>query len=366
MFWSYMGSPKLVGIDSGASSNLLAAAHKLLNSRRIHDALHTYDSAQLHGWPLRECAAGRWMCWMLLGEFERAWRESDAIEASGAGDSDRLWDGLPFDQKRVIVRTLHGYGDAIQFIRYVPLLRRRADKVLVETHPELVSIMASLEGVDEVLTWPESPSTRKKFDQEIEVMELPRAFRTQIHSIPCYMPYLKPHPDTVTASRRHLDLGTGLNIGLIWASSKYDTSRSMRLEDLIPVLSNTNINFYSFQHGPERAQLIEFKSRFTIHDTVTHSTSVMETAADLTNMDLVISVDTFAAHLAGALNRRVWLMLPYAADWRWMLHREDSPWYPSMRLFRQCTAGDWLSVVYTVAQELGAFNLAGAAVPCSS
>jgi hypothetical protein len=251
-----------------------------------------------------------------------------------------------------MVRTLHGYGDAIQFIRYAPLLRRRAKKVLVETHPELVPIITTVEGVDEVMTWPESPSTGEKFDQQIEVMELPRAFRTQIQSIPSDMPYLKPNPDRVAASRRRLGIGAGLNAGLVWASSNYDISRTMRLEQLIPVLSHRHVNFYSFQHGPERAQLEELKSRYAIHDTGSHSTSVMETAADLANMDLVISADTFAAHLAGALDRRVWLMLPYAADWRWMLDREDSPWYPSMRLFRQCTAGDWRPLIDTIAREL--------------
>jgi hypothetical protein len=338
-------------MNSTFSCNLFAAARHLLADRRIHEALEAYDAAQAQGYPTKECAAGRWNCWMLLGEFERAWLESDAIEANCVRDKSTLWDHLPFDGRRVIVRTLHGLGDAIQFIRYVPMLRRRARTVLVETHPALTSIMADLEGVDEILTWPEGPVTWKRYDQQIEVMELPWAFRTKVETIPNSLPYLKRNLDEVKASKNRLQIAAGLNVGLIWASGPYDFSRTMTLKELIPILEIKNVNFYSFQHGPGRTQLAHLAPRFSVRDTVTLSNSVAETAADLLNMDLVISCDTFGAHLAAAMSRPVWLMLPHAADWRWMLS-DTSPWYPSMRLFRQPAPLDWRSVIKRISQEL--------------
>jgi ADP-heptose:LPS heptosyltransferase len=126
----------------------------------------------------------------------------------------------------------------------------------------------------------------------------------------------------------------------------------MRLIDLLPVLELSGIDLYSFQRGEERAELLQLANARRIHDTALHSPCIVDTAADLLNMDLLITVDTMAAHLAGALGRPVWTLLPLEADWRWMIEREDSPWYPTMRLFRQKTSGDWNSVVAEVVRCL--------------
>jgi len=326
---------------------LLRIADELLAQRRVAEALITYDMAQTEGHAFAQCAAGRWMCWMLSGDFERAWRESDALERTGASDPNRFWDGLPFNGKTVLLRTLHGYGDAIQFIRYAPLIRRLARKLIVQTHPQLISLIGSVDGVDETITWPDCKCI-SSWQQEIEVMELPRAFRTVVRSIPARVPYLSIEQSRVMESRKHLCLHEGFNIGLLWASSQYDVSRSMPLQALSRLFSMKECRFHSFQRGDERAQLTGLGARIAIHDTALHSSGPADTAADLLNMDLVLSVDTFAAHLAGALDVPVWLMLPFAADWRWMLDRNDSPWYPSMRLFRQPAAGDWESVINQV------------------
>lgn len=329
----------------------LRIADELLAQRRVAEALTTYDLAQAEGHPLAQCAAGRWICWMLSGDFERAWRESDALERTGASDPNRFWDGLPFNGKTVLLRTLHGYGDAIQFIRYAPHIRRLARKLIVQTHPELIGLISTVDGVDEAITWPDCKCT-SPWQQEIEVMELPRAFRTVVRSIPARVPYLSIERTRILESGERLRLCKGLNIGLLWASSQYDVSRSMPLQAFSRLFSMKACRFYSFQRGDERAQLTGLGRRIAIHDTALHSPGPADTAADLLNMDLVLSVDTFAAHLAGALGVPVWLMLPYAADWRWMLDRNDSPWYPSMRLFRQPTAGDWGSVINQVEKAL--------------
>ncbi len=287
---------------------------------------------------------------MLAGDFESAWRESDAIETIGLSDPNRFWDGQPFEGRRVLLRALHGYGDAVQFIRYAPALRRRAARLTVQAHAELMPILRTVEGVDEIMTWPDPPAGKRCWDQELEIMELPRAFRTTLQTIPNRMPYLSVARPLIELSRKRLAATSKPKIGLLWAASQYDTSRSLRLQALLPVLGMREFEFYSFQRGAERAQLQAIDS--SINDTASHSQSIMDTAADLMNMDLVISVDTFAAHLAAALNRRVWLLLPYAADWRWMIERRDSPWDPSMRLFRQPAPGEWQAVISELRDEL--------------
>jgi hypothetical protein len=329
----------------------LKHAGDLLRRRRISEALYAYTMAEEGGHPRHECAAGRWLCWMLTGDFESAWRESDTIESSSVIDPNRFWDGLPFDGKRVLLRALHGYGDAVQFIRYVPMLRRRAAKVIVQTHPELMPLLRTVNGVDETITWPDPPLWQCYWDQQIEIMELPRAFRTTLASVPNRVPYISLERTLVESSRKRLARTTKPKIGLLWASSQYDTARSMDLKVLSQLLKMSEFEFYSFQRGAERAQLECMSSR--INDTARHSPTIMDTAADLGNMDLMISVDTFAAHLAAALNRPVWLLLPHAANWRWMLVRSDSPWYPRMRLFRQPAPRDWNSVISEVIGELG-------------
>ena len=296
---------------------------------------------------------------MLLGDFESAWRESDAILRRGSSTTPELWDGLTFDDKRVIIRCLHGYGDSIQFLRYAKPLRRRASRVIVQTHPEMVSLVERMPGIDQVVTW-SSDLPRHGWDQQIEVTELPRAFRTQISSIPSEIPYIDIDPKAIEKSRRCLGGSTRRKVGLLWASSNWNPARCMRLADLQPLLNIGDIDFYSFQRGEDRSQLLEIADAYSIHDTAVHSPRIVDTAADLMNMDLLITVDTMAAHLAGALGRPVWTLLPFEADWRWMVGRSDSPWYPTMRLFRQPTPGDWASVTVDVATWLSrAFQRSG-------
>jgi hypothetical protein len=331
-----------------ADRDLMRIASNYLAARRVWDALRIYHIAEALHYPAAECAAGRWMCWMLVGEFELAWRESDAIEAIGGRDPNRFWDGNAFDGKSVLLRTLHGLGDAVQFIRYAPLIRRHAHRLIVQTHPELVPLFKHVDGIDEVTTWPDSVCGHTKWNQQIECMELPRAFRTVIESIPARVPYISIDRAAIDCRKGQLGGHQKPRIGLLWAASTYDASRSMCLSTLGPLLALNQFQFYSFQRGPERDQLNEFPDHLGIYDTAEHSPSILDTAADLANMVLLISVDTFVAHLAGALGCQVWLMLPYASDWRWMVDRSDSPWYPTMRLFRQTRIGDWRSVVSSI------------------
>jgi hypothetical protein len=341
-------------LDSAAG--LYRRAQSEFSNRRIPACLELLQRAELRGHSPDECAACRWNCWMLLGRFEEAWRESDAIAARAAHDPNRLWDGLPFAGKRVVIRCLHGYGDAIQFVRYASLLRCQAAGVTVQTHPQLVSLFRGMPFVDRVTTWSDGPGRRGvDWDQQIEVMELPRAFRTTSTTIPNETPYLRVEPRYRTGSfgpRRWP------RVGLLWEAGDWNPARNIPLDDLRPLLDTPGVEFYSFQRGPERKKLASCKWGRGIVDLSGDSPDVVHFAADLVEMDLVLTVDTMAAHLAGALGKAVWVLLPYEADWRWMLERCDSPWYPTMRLFRQRVRGDWSLPIRQAARELQSFRQA--------
>lgn len=317
----------------------LERARQCCSERRVEQALELFDRAEASGCAADECAAGRWTCRMLLGQMEQAWIESDRIASRGAPDPHRYWSGRPLDGQRVLVRCLHGLGDTIQFIRYATMLRERVDRLVVEAQPKLVELLRGVEGIDEVITWGE-PEPR--WDQQIEVTELPRYFRTSIETIPNTVPYIDVPRDQQERARARTPVnGARLRVGLNWAGGEWNATRSLPREELAPVRRREGVWFYDLQFQPEAGM----------------APTVMETAADILQLDLVVTVDTMVAHLAGALGRPVWTLLPFEADWRWMLGREDTPWYPTMRLFRQRQAGEWGPVIADVARELSKITL---------
>lgn len=326
-------------------------------NRRIEPAIRHFQNAEQLSCNPDECAAYRWACWMLLGYFEHAWQESDAIDARSRSDSHQLWDGKPFNGNRVLIRCLHGFGDAIQFLRFARLVGNTAAAVIVETHPEMVSLIETLPFVNRVVTWACGPPlNRGDWDQQIEVMELPKAFRTLIGTVPPVAPSFSLSPQALEKSDRQLGPRHQPRIGILWSSSQWNPARSLPLCALMPVLSRSHFSFYSFQRGPARREAESLPRRITLHDTALHSPEIVDTAADLSNMDLLITVDTMAAHLAGTLGKPVWTLLPWAADWRWMLNRDDTPWYPTMTLFRQPAPDDWTPVVENVCARLDSMH----------
>jgi hypothetical protein len=336
---------------SGAREFRLAS--EAFRQRRILSAIELLWSAESSGYDPDECSALRWQCWMLAGEFENAWNESDRIAMRGRPDPHRFWDGEPFTGKRVIIRCLHGFGDAIQFSRFACLVRREAARVIVQTHPELVSLLRGGEGVDDVISWSEEGSL--EWDQQIEVMELPRAFRTTLDTIPCDVPYITVAAEQRKRCRIAPSWGERTRIGLQWGAGNWDCGRSIPLALLDPICRFPEFEYYSFQRGPHRRELDGFEPSAWIRDVSGTCPEIVEAAADLINIDLLITVDTMLAHLAGALGKSAWLLLPWDADWRWMLNRPDTPWYPTMRLFRQPAPGDWRSAVGQMTAELSRF-----------
>jgi tetratricopeptide (TPR) repeat protein len=301
----------------------------------------------------------RWMCWMLLGRFEDAWEESDRTRArrgkirdphESFTDNHSLWDGTPPEDKDVVVRCYHGLGDTIQFLRYVPLLKKICRTVSVEVQPELLPLFQKMEGSDLLISW-EDGIARPPFDVELECMELPYIFRSTIFTLPNKVPYIRFTPAGSPKGRGLLSRYGGLKVGLVWASGPWNGARSIPPFLLDPLLSVPGVRVFSFQESPEAGEAAYFASRGVI-DTRRHFVGMIATCSAMMEMDLVLSVDTMAAHLAGALGKRVWLLLLYDADWRWMIARNDSPWYPTMRLFRQPQPGDWETAIEEVRREL--------------
>lgn len=296
-----------------------------------------------------------WIAAMRRGDFEAAWRESDRIlqERRAAGLTcwhwprhlQFLWTGEPLAGKRVLVRCYHGLGDTIQFIRFAAPLRRLAREVVVWAQPALMPLVARAPGVDRVLPLHEGVPDIA-YDVDIEIMELAHALRIAPDDLGRWVPYLRPSPSSLCAKPNP----AALAVGIVWETSGWDRRRSLPAQLVRDLAHIPRIQLLSLQVGPARAQAAAIGLADIAHDDIT------EAAARMRGLDLVISVDTLAAHLAGAVGIPVWTLLHADCDWRWMQDRSDSPWYPTMRLFRQHKSGDWNGVVTAVRDALAALS----------
>jgi len=286
-----------------------------------------------------------WMSAMRRGDFAAAWKISDRVLRRRLRDStsqrDRprhlqsVWDGRPLAGQRVLVRCYHGLGDTLQFVRLVPLLRQRVRHVTLWAQPQLVDLLRTLPGIDRIAALHDGEPDVAR-DADIELMELPHFLRLQPDLIPG-TPYLrvdKHMPLLATAAKR---------VGIAWRAGSWDAARSIRDELLAPLAQVPDVRWHSLQYGATMQPLPG--SDIACRD-------IREQARRMQSLDLVISVDTMVAHLAGALGLPVWLLLPTPCDWRWMDERGDSPWYPTMRIFRQRVPGAWAEVIEQVRCEL--------------
>jgi len=262
-----------------------------------------------------------------------------------------LWKGEPLEGSRILLYCEQGMGDTLQFVRYVPLVAERGGKVILEVQPRLHQLLAHVPGAAEVVGPGE---TLPEFDCQCPLLSLPWALGTELTSIPASIPYIHPHPAKVEAWRQRLP-GNSLRIGLVWAGSPlhpHEFWRAIPLEVLAPLTNIEGTSFYSLQMGAGTDQLKQLGSRACIIDLCEEQKDFADTAAIVANLDLVISIDTSVAHLTGAMGQPGWVLLSKSSDWRWLLDREDSPWYPTLRLFRQSTPGNWRDVVARVEREL--------------
>jgi hypothetical protein len=287
-----------------------------------------------------------WFAAVRRGDFAAAWRVSDAVLRAHAGTPcwhrprhERwVWDGTPVDGKRVLIRCYHGLGDTLQFIRYAPLVRAVASEVTVWAQPALIPLLRTAGGIDRLLPLHDG-ACGAAYDVDVEVMELAHVFRSTLSDLPCRVPYLHADPAPLERDGR-------LAVGLVWRAGDWDERRSIPIHLLQPLAEIPGVALHLLQRGDALAEVPDGFGTLSGSDDVTECARVMRA------LDLVVTVDSMPAHLAGALGVPVWTLLHADCDWRWMDGREDSPWYPTMRLFRQPHMGDWGPVVARVADEL--------------
>ncbi|HZP67954.1 MAG TPA: hypothetical protein VFB32_16745 [Rudaea sp.] len=283
---------------------------------------------------------------MQRGDFATAWRISDrvlaerqrlgVVEHAPPRHLQQVWNGQPLGGRRVLVHCYHGLGDTLQFVRLLPLLRERAAHVTLWVQPALIGLLHEVDGCDRLEALHDGEPAIER-DADVELMELAHILRLDAAHVPARVPYLRLG---VRARPRRSRVR---RIGIAWQAGEWDPARSIPATDLAALADASHVRWCSLQFPPVRAPFA--MSQLACRDLV-------EQARRMCGLDLVISVDTMVAHLAGALGLPVWLLLPSPCDWRWMCGRDDSQWYPTMRIFRQPRRGDWRSVIERVRTAL--------------
>ncbi len=331
----------------------------LMRQGRCAEAIETYkrvlqikpDYAKAH------CNLG--MALLLSGRLREGWAEyrwrvrTGNVACSPRYDSP-CWDGSPFVGKRLVVHFEQGFGDNIQFIRYLPMVKRRGGTVICEMLRPLVGLLRGFPGIDELVEASSTGKSSINSDLHVPLLELPRIFGTALHTIPCDVPYL--HADLLKAEywRKKLSM-PGFKVGIVWAGTPAhmeNRARSCRLSHFLRLSKVPGMQLIGLQKGAAAGQADEMATRMSVMNLADELHDFTDTAAVIANLDLVISVDTAVLHLAGAMAKPAWAVLSFAPDWRWMLDRDHSLWYPSIRLFRQSKYGDWGGVFERIAEEL--------------
>jgi hypothetical protein len=266
--------------------------------------------------------------------------------------SQPLWlgDG-DIKNRTILIHAEQGLGDTLMACRYAPILASLGARVIAEVQPSLKSLLETLDGISQLVAKGEPIPP---FDVHCPIMSLPLAFKTTLQTIPAKVPYLTVSENIIKKWRAKLT-GTEIKVGIAWAGNPnhvQDLDRSIPLKDLLPILGVRGTRYFSlqkdFRHGEK--QMLDIYSQIARLDPEIND--FQDTAAIMMSLDLVISCDTSIVHLAGALGKPAWVLLPFNPDWRWLLDRSDSPWYPTARLFRQTTRGEWSTVVDDVCAEL--------------
>lgn len=298
--------------------------------------------------------------WLLrYGRFREGWRKYEARNRTAEGlplqrnFPQPQWMGEPLHDRTILLHAEQGFGDAIQFARYAPLVAARGARVVLEVHPGLATTLRTLPGVAQLI---ERGVPLPPFDLHCPLVSLPLAFDTDLDSIPASIPYVVPEPDRVFHWRARLGPRRMTRIGIAWSGSarhREDERRSIPLALLADLLRDRpDREFHVVQNDVRATDKAALAAMTHVRDHSGTLRDFADAAALVSLMDVVITVDTAIAHLAGAMGWPVWVMLAAVPDWRWMLERDDSPWYPSMWLFRQARRDDWRPVLEEVARQL--------------
>ena len=298
---------------------------------------------------------------LLLGDFPAGWREyewrlqrpQNSPAAFGVPAHLPPWDGTPIPGKTLLVLGEQGFGDSLQFIRYLPAVRAMGPRILLLCPKPLQPLFARFSAIDGFVS---SGAAGGECDCYGPLVSLPGLLHATVDTIPAAVPYLHPDPERLDGWSERL-AGDGLAVGLVWEGKPLHQNdplrrRSCRLADLSPLAGIPGVRYYSLQKGTPAAQLDDSPFGMAITGLGDLLHDFADTAAAMAHLDLIISIDTATAHLAGALGRRTWTLLPFAPDWRWSLEGDTTPWYPTMRLFRQTRPDHWEEPVAAMAARL--------------
>jgi tetratricopeptide (TPR) repeat protein len=340
----------------------------LRHLHRFDEALKNFDRAIGINPELAVAHWNRALACLEAGDFEAGWHgyewrwRRDPCEMMPRDFTQPQWLGEDLQGKTILLHAEQGFGDSIQFIRYLPMVLDKGGRVVLEIPDDLRPLIGHPDGV---VALARRGDTLPPFDVHCPLMSLPLAFGTTLATIPAHVPYLRAPVDRVEAWRERLPPCEKRRVGLVWSgkpSYKNDHNRSIALATFTPLLSRPGFQFVSLQkeyRARDRAALNEHPGLLRLDARLA---DFADTAAVVELLDLVITVDTAVAHLAGAMGKPVWILLPVIGDWRWLIDREDSPWYPSARLFRQRQIDDWADVLMRLCRELDA----AAPVPCTA
>jgi tetratricopeptide (TPR) repeat protein len=337
--------------DTAEAYNLRGYAQSALN--RYPAARASFQIATEIEPTLGAALAGEAITHLITGDLTEGFRKFQARPQPDRSFLAPLWLGeQPLEGKTLLIYAEQRLGDTLQFVRYAALAAARGATVIVEAQPQLKSLLGSVAGISRVMATGEKLPAH---DLRCPMMSLPLAFGTKLATIPHDVPYLTPPDDRIAAWQARLPRSGKVRVGLVWAGSRQnpdDRRRSIALDRLSPLLATPGIDWVALQtdmDSQDRAMLTAHPQVLDLGDGLQ---DFADTAAVMSGLDLVIAVDTAAVHLAGALAKPVWVMLPFAPDWRWMLDRADSPWYPTAKLFRQPALGDWVSVIAQVTEQV--------------
>ena len=354
---TFPGADEVLRDPSSLERETLGRGVALRLLGHLHEAIEYYE-AVLPGVPSAEAHGQYALALLAAGDLPAGWQPyafrwfEPALRAQRARYPVPMWDGQSLEGRTILLRCEQGVGDVIQFIRYAPMVKDRGAMVLLEARPGLGALARAFPGVDAIFASSEPPGA---FDYWIGLLDLPRVFASTLDTIPAEVPYLRADPERVEHWRARLAPHQGLKVGLVWAGDPRhprDRERSIALDALAPLTAIAGVQCFSLQKGPAAAALAARAHGTRIIDLADTLDDYADTAAAIEALDLIVTVDTSVAHLAGSLGRPVWTLLAKPAEWRWLEEGDASPWYPTMRLFRQKEPRDWGEVIERVRAAL--------------
>lgn len=343
--------------DYAEAYNTLAAA--LQSEQRFEEAIESYSKTVKYAPEYAEAYYSRGMLYLAQGNFAKGWHDYQwRLKTQKTKLTLRYdkpwWQGENFQGKTLLVQAEQGFGDSMQFVRYLPMVKERGGTVIFAEKPELVGLLKNLEGIDDLVDIKKVAQGNVDYDLYVTLLSLPMFFATNMDNIPAAIPYLFAENSKLAYWQDKIKTDA-FKVGITWAGNPThgnDRNRSCTLKSFTRLADIKNVKLFSLQKGTAVEQINDWSADVELINIGQEFEDFTDTAAAIENMDMIISVDTSVIHLAGAMGKNAILLLPHEPDWRWMLNRENTPWYPTITLLRQKQYGNWDGVFQRVAEQL--------------